>query len=426
MEARAKAAFFILLTGTCAFATFWLWLSIGQGGKPASIFTESGSTLGVIGYSLFSLSLLLSSRLKRLESWIGGLDQIYRIHHRLGIWGFYILLIHPLFHAFNWFPTGKFFWFYFPFHGRLSVNLGSIAFWLMIIVIVSTILKLMPYDKWKILHKFMTLVFILASLHFILSRQRLGHSSGFALLLIPMAAGLIGILYKQFYLAFLFKSALYTVADVSNMTENTVLITFKPEGKGLDFIPGQYAFFAFEGNLPREQHPFTACHFHERSLSILVKARGDFTRKLYDRATAGMRAKLEGPYGRFDYRMGGNDQIWVAGGVGVAPFLAWCESLSNWAGKAVLYFCFHSEDDACIAEDFHNLKVKNPRFDYYLFCTERKERLTIQQIIDSEGNLEKKAVFLCGPRRLTRPFVEGFSQAGVKRQNIYFEDFEFF
>lgn len=414
---------------TFAFVGGWLWLSLLQHGHRHAFFAIKAisSTVGVIGFSFFSLSLFLSSRLKVLENLFGGLDQIYRIHHRLGLLGFYFILAHPFIEAFKWFPQGRFFWFVFPLHHRTAVNLGSIAFWLMVVIIVFTFIKLLPYDKWKIVHKLMAVVFILASLHFLLSNRRFGHAiAPLILLLVPVALGLFGIVYKQIYLAFLSKRPTYVVTKVSKMTDNVVMITFKPEGKSIQFIPGQYAFFSFGGKLPREQHPFTACDLYDSTFSILAKARGDFTRKLYDTIDLGMRAHLEGPYGRFDYRRGGKDQIWIAGGVGIVPFLAWSDSLADWPGKCVLFYCVHRNEDTVFAQTFRQIKAVQANFDFHLYCTEKKQRLTVQHIQQSEGNLEDKEIFMCGPRRLTHPFVKALTQAGVKRYNIHFEDFEFF
>lgn len=426
-DQNPKAALSIVLSGVCLFTIAWLWLSLAEKEMESSFLGAFGSAAGVAGYCFFSLSLFLASRLKLLEDWIGGLDQIYRLHHRLGLWGFYILLLHPFIFAFKWFPKAKFFWFLFPVHMRLSVNLGSLAFWLMVCVIVVTILKILPYDKWKIFHKFMSLAFILATLHFLLSVHRLGRGAGsLALLLIPMGFGLFGILYKQIYLSFFFKPLSYVVEEVSRVTDNAVIMTFRPEGEPLRFFPGQYAFFSFEGKLPQEQHPFTMCSLQGSAFSILVKARGDFTRMLYTAAAPGMRARVEGPYGRFDYRQGGKDQIWIAGGVGIAPFLAWSESLDKWAGKCVLYYCVHRIGDAVAANTLSKVEAENPNFAFHLFCSEKGAHLTVSTLFEKEGSLEQKEIFMCGPRRLTHAFVKELEQSGVKRRHIHFEDFEFF
>ncbi len=45
--------------------------------------------------------------------------------------------------------------------------------------------------------------------------------------------------------------------------------------------------------------------------------------------TAGSAMQIEGPYGCFDLpqSLDGREQIWIAGGIGVTPFLAWLEAL---------------------------------------------------------------------------------------------------
>jgi ferredoxin-NADP reductase len=59
--------------------------------------------------------------------------------------------------------------------------------------------------------------------------------------------------------------------------------------------------------------------------------------------------RVEGPYGRFD--IGRQDrraqQLWVAGGIGVTPFLAWLESLQarpDDAPAAELHYCTGDRD----------------------------------------------------------------------------------
>ena len=63
-----------------------------------------GEVLGIGGYLFFSLSLFLGSRWKKLEDWIGGLDQVYHLHHQFGVTGFILLILHPLLIATRWLP----------------------------------------------------------------------------------------------------------------------------------------------------------------------------------------------------------------------------------------------------------------------------------------------------------------------------------
>lgn len=387
-----------------------------------------GSAVGILGYTLFAFSLFLSSRWKKLEDWIGGLDQIYHLHHKIGIWGFYFLLAHPLIIALKWLPHrfDKFLLFTFPVHHRLSMNFGSYAYWLMILIIIVTIFKLMPYDKWKIAHKFMTVVFILASLHILFSSRRFDPSLiSLAPLFLPMCLGLFGIFHKQVAIPLFFRSSKYVVTEVQKLNEKVLMIHLTSQQRPLNIVPGQYAFFSFRKGLSKEQHPFTICDVHQTSISVLVKARGDFTKVLYHKLAKGTLATLEGPYGRFNYRSGGKNQVWLAGGIGIAPFLAWRDSLKNWSGKIDLFYCVHQKEDALFLSHLQDLQSQN-LIHLHLYCSEEKQTLKIENIIDAVSDLLEREVFMCGPRRLTQDFLEQFQKIGLKRRNIHFEDFEFF
>ncbi len=424
-----KLAAFFVSAFVLIFLGVWIWLTQESWsyGRSAHLFKGIGSAIGVTGYTLFSLSLFLASRWKKLEDWIGGLDQVYQWHHKIGLSGFYLILAHPWVQALKWLPNrlDRFFLFIFPIHNRTSVNLGSIAYLLMILIIVVTIFKWLPYDKWKLTHKFMALVFILASLHFLLSAKRFDHSfASLALLFIPMALGLFGIIYRQLLTPYFFHHNKYSVTEAKKLNDNIIQIALKPLTKSLHFIPGQYAFFSFKGTLSSEQHPFTVSSIQGDEISILVKCRGNYTRSLYDKVAPGDQAFLEGPYGRFDYTKGTQDQIWIAGGIGIVPFLAWGQSLSKWQGKITLYYCFHRVEDAIFQEAFQHMQTI-ANFKFLPFCSEKQKRLSIDKILE-EKDLTKKDIFMCGPRRLTNPFFKELQQAGVKTKHIHFEDFEFF
>ena len=58
-------------------------------------------------------------------------------------------------------------------------------------------------------------------------------------------------------------------------------------------------------------------------IKLAVKASGDFTQYMQAHLQAGMEADVEGGYGMFDYRTGSREQLWIAGGIGLTPFLSW-------------------------------------------------------------------------------------------------------
>jgi predicted ferric reductase len=60
-------------------------------------FLSIGQVSGLIGLSLYSISLILSTRPKFLENLFDGLNQIYKKHHLIGGLSFIFMMVHPIF-----------------------------------------------------------------------------------------------------------------------------------------------------------------------------------------------------------------------------------------------------------------------------------------------------------------------------------------
>jgi predicted ferric reductase len=359
------------------------------------------------------------------------LDRVYAYHATIGIWSFCLILLHPFLEAIRWFPEhpDQLAIYLFPLHGRLSMNIGSIAFWLMIVIIGTTLLKVFPYHIWKRIHKLMPAVFILGSFHVLLSDARFVSGPSKLMLLFPMSVGILSVLYRLWSYLF-FKKIEAQVLETKRINENVLQITIAPKEKPINFVPGQYGFFYFLGpGLTKEAHPYTLIESLQGSkIDLLVKVRGDYTKTLFDRLEPGYVAKFEGPYGRFDYRKAGKSQIWIAGGIGIVPFIAWIRALpsSLHPQKIDLYYCVHNSSDAVFYDEFHQFSQKYPYFNFHFHCSEEDHRLTISSIQSNHPNLPDTAILLCGPKKLTADLTKKFQKLGVKRENILFEDFEFF
>jgi predicted ferric reductase len=426
-------SFYVVVLGICLFLGLWLLDAVWAWVSDCCFFRGPGIIVGVATYVLFSFSLLLSSRWRKLEDWLGGLDRIYHLHRQVGVWAFCLMLAHPWIISLKWLPNrfNRFIVFTFPIHDRLSVNLGSLAFWLAILILGVTLLKVLPYDKWKILHKFMSVVFLLASLHILQSEKRFGGAWAQSLLYLPMGIGFFGIFYKQVYMAFFSKKELFKVDAVRSVSENVREVVLLPVKAFPAYIPGQYGFFTFVGPmLTRESHPFTMVGSRDEgpSLSLFVKARGDYTIGLSQHLQKGYSAQFEGPYGRFDYVGAGNTQIWIAGGIGVVPFIAWIRAMKGGLPPDLaidFYYCVHKKSDAVLDEELKEFESRYPRFRYFLHCSEANNRLDVDKILTESKSFEGKTILMCGPKKLTKGFTEKFLALGVKRSAIMYEDFEF-
>ena len=108
----------------------------------------------------------------------------------------------------------------------------------------------------------------------------------------------------------------------------------RPIGRHMDFVPGQFAMVYIEAKDGWHRHPFTiASAPHEDVVRVTVKALGDYTSRLQELIEPGMPAVIGGPHGRFSHWKGTDRQVWIAGGVGVAPFLSWLRALDGTAAR---------------------------------------------------------------------------------------------
>src|SRR5690606_466221 len=97
-----------------------------------------------------------------------------------------------------------------------------------------------------------------------------------------------------------------------------------PVRRAIEFEPGQFGFLRMREDHLREPHPFTiAARGPEGQVHFVIRALGDYTTELVKSTTPGMHAEIYAPYGRFTRRTGAAREIWIAGGVGISPFIAW-------------------------------------------------------------------------------------------------------
>ncbi len=396
---------------------------------------NAGQLAGLVGMAMLSIAFVLSSRARFLEDYFGGLDKMYRLHHRLGQTSFVLLLIHPIAHALRFVPDdfGRALRFLFPTHEKLAVNLGAYAFWGLLLLMTLTLFVKIPYDKWKLSHKFLGLVLIIGTIHMLSVQSTPGRPV--AVLQNPLlryymfglaSLGVVFFCYKLIVLPLLSRRHMYTVKAVGRLSDEVLQIELSPRRRRLIFMPGQFVFVTFyQEGLSHEAHPFTICTVPEqKDVELTVKALGDFTNALYRQLRSGARAKVEGPYGRFDYRIGSPKQIWIAAGVGVTPFLSWArhiEGTQDSTYQATFYYCVHSRSDAVQFQEFERIAAHRVNLQVALVCSEERGHLRATDI----GNVDDKDIFMCGPKGFTSDLQRQFLRLGVDGDRIHFEDFEF-
>lgn len=391
------------------------------------VLVYASQIFSLLGFSLFALTFVLATRSKFLEDLFGGLDRMYHFHRTLGKTAVLFLLVHPVLLAFRWIPEDmyKAAWYLLPFHRRLEINLGSWSLLGMLVLIILTLVIKVPYDKWKITHKITGFFFILGVLHVFLQDT---FSENFLLkiyLSLLSAAGISAWLYKSFYYDLLKEKRTYMVTEVIRLNSNVMEIELSPRKEASHFNPGQFFFFSFLADeLQAESHPFTVCsQGKDGKIKIIVKSLGDYTRRLYQVLQTGVPALLDGPYGRFNYNTVKTEQIWIAGGVGIAPFLSWANHLlanPDPIKKVELYYCVKRLPEATHLYIFKELEKRMPDFHVQVICEKYDGYFEACGV----SGIREKEIFICGPRQMRKAVLKELKYLRVSKKQIHFEEFD--
>lgn len=398
--------------------------------QPRTYFFYTSQITALLGFALFSLSFVLSTRIKWLEDYFGGLDKIYQTHHIISEFAFILLLIHPIMLSLRFVPSNmnRFLWYFFPTSQSLGFNLGSIAWWGLIILMFFTFFIRLPYDKWKISHKLLGIFFILAAVHsFMLGNAIKNNSLLLIYFLILTIFGTIAYFYKTILFYFVVKRYPYRVKNINRLNTDTMEITLIPTTGSLKFLPGQFGFFRFV-DLSREYHPFTICSAPgEKNLQIIIKALGDATNTLFTNLNLNTLVYAEGPYGRFYNMQGNKNQVWICGGVGVVPFIGWITAmLANLEKtkdrKIDFYYCVNKKDEFIRTQDIKKMEKENNNFHAHFISADTDGLLDVKKIKD----IQAREIFLCGPKTMRVFVIKQLKHLNVPDKYIHYEDFDFF
>jgi predicted ferric reductase len=385
-----------------------------------------GEILGSILIVLMSCSLFLSTRPKWVESFFGGLDKMYLTHRRVSTSAFLLMFVHLLTVPIS--TTNL----------RLGNYLAMIAFLGFVSIILPTLAPRIPflsrltnstYEGWKKLHRFIGIFFIIGFIHS-LTVNGLNAFIAINWVQIFFIIGTASYLYTEVFGNLFRKYVPHTVEAVNHPNGSTTEVVLRPKKGGIrNQRAGQFLFVRFpQEKTLNESHPFTISSApHEDVLRVTIKASGDFTRHLFSHLQAGMDAVVEGAYGMFDYKTGGQKQVWVAGGIGVTPFLAFIRDMEgNLTHDVDFYYTVRHRDEAIFVEEIESAARKNPRLKVHIRFSSTDGSLTVDEVVkNAGGNIGGHHVYMCGPLPLVQAFEKKFLEAQVPPANIHYEEFNF-
>ena len=118
--------------------------------------------------------------------------------------------------------------------------------------------------------------------------------------------------------------------------------------------------------------------------------------------------------------------MWIAGGVGIGPFLSWLRALDDEPGPGRIDFFYTSTDGgAPFASELEGIAERHQEVRLHLVNSTVDGRLTPDEVLATAGDDPAAlSVFLCGPEGMVRTFQTDLHRAGVPRKAIHREYFK--
>lgn len=410
--------FFVLLGYS---AIYWLQMQQSTMGLQGQL----SYYMGAIAAILMAIIFIFAARPRFLEKSFGGLDRIYKAHKYLALLALLLLILH-----YFTVPEGGN---GFGYRGRGLPPIkpwgiaAAIGFVILIIIALS---RKIPYNKWLRTHRFMGLFYAIVAVHIIMafSKGKMMPITSLPaiILLLFVLIGLGAFIYKLLFYHPL-NDYIYHISDIHKL-ENATEVILEPQSKKMEYKAGQFAFLTIEAASFHESHPFTITSApQENDLRFTIKVLGDYTRHLRQDLSVGLTAKINGPYGLFDPIGGEQNKIWIAGGVGIAPFLSCLRALpKDNTLNIYLYYCICSPKDALFIEEIQ--KISQNISNVHLVClySDDGDFVTAERILqDVPLPLSDWAYYLCGPKPMLKSITKQLKHANVRGYQLHTEEFDF-
>lgn len=378
----------------------------------------------------FPLSLVLAARLPVVERLFGGLDRVYGAHRATAIGVLVLVLGHGMLLAAS--------------RAAISVEsvpslfalttdnwrvlLGAAVGVALSVGMYLTLGGRMRHELFVWVQRALGVAFLGAVVHAFAHESAKSASLPLALYLGALnAAGIAAFGYRSIFAKALVPRHDYRVANVRPLDDSVTEVTLEPAARPMRFTPGQFVFVTFYGGrLPEETHPFSMTSgANERDLKLVIKRLGDYTAKLR-LLESGAKAKVEGPYGALSHaRIANLRQIWIAGGIGITPFLSMARSLDSSGYQIDLFYATETKDQAHFLDELYEIADRDPRVRVVSVRRDNLGRISAEDVCGTMRDLVHKDILICGPPAMMDSLRAQFRELGVPDERLHAERFSF-
>jgi len=432
---------FVLLCGSL---TALFLLSDGVTAQPNTFYTLRSALIqysGVLGIGMMSVAMLLAMRPVWLETMLGGLDKMYRLHKWLGITGAGLSVAHLLaVKAPDWM-----FWFTAPARpprGARGAPANALLAWLaeqrgwaeeigspaliaLLLLTAIALWKRIPYRWFFRTHRVLAIVYLMLVAHSVVLLKGTYWTTplGFVVgvLLLAGTAGACVSLLRRIGMT---HRASGVIDSLEYHGDNRVLsVSVLLHSRWPGHAAGQFAFVTFDRH--EGAHPYTISSSWSDTgrLQFLIKDLGDYTHALPNTARVDDIVEVEGPYGRFLFDGPARRQIWIGGGIGITPFIAQLAArLQQPDGKRVDLFYATRDPDAAFVDSLRE-RARTADVALHVLVEETDGFLSGDAVALVVPDWKSADVWFCGPAPFGKAMRRYFLHHGLADHDFHQELF---
>lgn len=408
---------------------FWAW-------RKALIYLT-----GILALGSLSLGVMLAARPVQIESALGGLDRFYRLHKWFGVAGLLLALIHWQLEAgprwltqHGWLTRPAR-----PPHAAevvtgfdafrdlkdIAVDLGEWSLYVLLALVVLALWKRFPYRAFLTTHRLMAPIYLVLVFHAVILIDRsywlMPLGPVLALLLAGGSAAALVALFRRIGQS---RKSVGRIESLARYDDNAVLdVAVRLETAWPGHSAGQFAFVDFGGG--EGAHPFTVSSAWQNDGRLLfsIKGLGDYTKALPELLAIGQEVTIEGPYGRFDFAGERTRQVWIAGGVGITPFIARLAALAgDHDGDVDLIYCTGAPSSAFI--DKIGALATQAGAGFHTVVSPRDGLLTLNRLAAWIPAWKESDIWFCGPAGFGESLRNAMVERGLPAAQFHQELFE--
>ncbi len=393
------------------------------------------SRLAALVGSYFALvGLVLVARIPWIERSVGH-DRLVRWHRKLGPWSLYLIFFHVFLVGLGyaggdrvsiavelWRMTIKYPW----------MIEADVAFVFMIAAGVSSYKKArakMTYETWWSIHALTYAAIALGFMHQVLTGPMfIGHplNKYFWEALYIASAGVI-VLWR---IVIPIARSLRHDLKIDHVTvEGPGIVSIVMRGRSVEKLRAQGGQFFSWRFLQRGHllvaHPYSLSAAPQQGyMRITVKDLGDHSGDVIN-LKPGTRVFFEGPYGTFVAGKASRGHVvLIGGGVGITPLRALLDEV-DYTKEVDLLYRVHSEEELIFRKELDSLAQHRGAHIHYLVGSRKEHPMTAAYISKFVPAFADSEVYVCGPKPLVERVFQSAKDAGIPKDKVHTEEFEF-